>query len=109
MVNFHKKASIILAIASLVIIASIGIERVLFIVDSVPYSNAVEFIKSDPAIRQRFGNINTLGIPTGDINSVEGRCYFKVKITGELQTEKIGIELKEGSYGTWTVISWKIL
>jgi hypothetical protein len=102
-----KKAKILLAICVIIILISVGVERVFFITDSVPYSNAVKFIKSDPSIRNRFGAIYNLGIPSGDIDYLKGHSYFKIKIKGELQSEKIIIELKKVSYGTWTVVSWK--
>jgi hypothetical protein len=109
MLKINRKTKIFFVSAVVTIIAFISIESVMLITNSIPYSKAVEFIKSDSVIRKQFGAIHDLGIPTGRLNSPKGHSYFKIKIEGELKTEKIGIKLEEGPYDVWRVVAWEIL
>jgi hypothetical protein len=109
MIKINRRWKFFLISAPFVIAAYIYAGSVVVISNSEAYRAAEEYVLSDSSIHQSFGKIESLGWPTGNLNSPTGHSLFRIKVVGEKNSQKIAIKLVNSRYGVWKVISWEPL
>lgn len=76
------------------------------------YKTAIEYLKTDPEVKKKIGNIKGFGlIPKGEMKSTtingaeSGEAIFNLTIEGDIKYKDITVVLKKSPQTNWTVIS----
>ena len=110
--NRHGKRIIWVTIGiSVLIFGLVLLPVVVFMIKtSDAYGTAIEYLKSDPNIKEQVGNVRGFGlIPTGSvqtttINGVEsGNATFEIVVRGDKKYVDVTIDLEKAPDSLWTV------